>query len=226
MPTVSLDVTRSGWGGDIRKIEGAIISLQEYLFWILQVLDSGNVKFLNTNRTVIRSEDRTTHIDGSQLRMLDIDKNARLVMGYNSETGKYEFTMYNDSGAATITLDNNGNAVFKGKLQGASIESDSTIDVTTDLTVGENIYLTSEDDSQVGTVKKIQMFESNDDTERVRIEAERVSNDYVEMNVVASKIKLNTVDGVVSNNNKSFITSDWPYAYVTIGGVNYPVHFE
>ena len=32
MPTVSLDVTRSGWGGDIRQIEGAIISLQEYLF--------------------------------------------------------------------------------------------------------------------------------------------------------------------------------------------------
>ena len=90
---------------------------------MLQVLDSKNVKYLNTNQTVIRSDDRTTLLDGSQVKMLDIDKNARLVMGYNSETGKYEFTMYNSSGNATITLDNSGNAIFKGKLQGASIES-------------------------------------------------------------------------------------------------------
>ena len=85
MPTVSLDVTRSGWGGDIRQIEGAIISLQEYLFWILQVLDSGNVKYLNTNKTVIRSEDRTTLLDGSQIKMLDDNDKKKTCYGLQSD---------------------------------------------------------------------------------------------------------------------------------------------
>jgi hypothetical protein len=206
MPTVSLDVTRSGWGGDVKEIEKAIVSLQEYLFWILQVLDSGNVKYLNTNRTVIRSEDRTTLLDGSQIKMLDIDKDERLVMGYNSETNKYEFTMHNKSGATTITLDDDGNAVFTGKITasdieggtitGTRIESDSTIDVETDLRVGESIYLTSEDDSAVGTVKRIQMFEDNNDLRRVRIEAERKASDEVELKIVAGKAIISTLDGL------------------------------
>ena len=235
MPTVSLDVTRSGWSGDIRQIEGAIISLQEYLFWILQVLDSGNVKYLNTNKTVIRSEDRTTHIDGSQIKMLDIDKSERLVMGYNPETEKYEFTMYNDSGNTTITLDEDGNAVFKGKITasdieggtitGARIESDSTIDVETDLRVGDNIYI-GEENENIGAEKNIQFFDGESDDEKARLEAKIASDGATDLTIKAAKITLSAVDGVYDWVGNPYLYKGYTGMYVTVGGVRYPIEFD
>lgn len=210
MPTVSLDVTRSGWGGDINKIEKAIVSLQEYLFWILQVLDSGNVKYLNTDRTVIRSDDRTTLIDGSQFKMLDIDKNQRLVMGYNSETEKYEFTLFNKNGDKTITIDENGNAVFSGKIVGGSIESNTTIEVTTYLSVGNNIYVGKENE-ETGTVKKIQFFEGESDFNRAVIKATRKSDGGADLRIIAPRIEFSSLE---------------TNAFVTVDGIKHYLEFD
>jgi hypothetical protein len=44
-------------------------------------------------------------------------------------------------GSGQFVVDSSGNVTFAGKLQGASIESNSTINVTTDLTVGGYIYI-------------------------------------------------------------------------------------
>lgn len=234
MPTVSLDVTRSGWGGDIRQIEGAIISLQEYLFWILQVLDSGNVKYLNTNKTVIRSEDRTTLLDGSQIKMLDDNDKKRLVMGYNPTSGEYEFELSNAAGAATVTIDSIGNAVFKGKITasdieggtitGASIESNSTIDVETDLRVGDNIYIGEENEAS-GTEKNIQFFDGEVDSQKARIEA-TMNGSIADLTIKAAKITLSAVDGVYDWVGNPYLYKGYTGMYVTVGGVRYPIEFD
>ena len=206
MADILINVNADGFNNSLEEIETAIIRLQRNLSYMFEFLDSKNVRFLNTNQTVIKSGDKTTHIDGSQLKMYDENENLRLVMGYNPTSGEYQFELSNADGVATVTLDDDGNAVFTGKITasdieggtitGTRIESDSTIDVETDLTVGENIYLTSEDDSAVGTVKRIQMFEDNNDLRRVRIEAERKSSGEVEFRIVAGKAIISTLDGL------------------------------
>lgn len=224
--------------GDTRSIAGIFRALQEYLFWILQVLDSGNVKYLNTNKTVIRSEDITTHIDGSQLRMFDVDKNARLVMGYNPTTKKYEFTMFNDTGNTTITLDSNGNAIFKGKITaseieggtitgakitGGSIKSDTTIDVETDLRVGNNVFV-GEANEASGTTKKVQFYDDESDDRRGQIQANKLSSGLVEIKLVANKKRLNALEGIFDYSGAEILSKNHSM-YVTVGGVNYPVQF-
>lgn len=199
MPTVAIDINRAGFR-DLNEAECAIIRLQEYLSWILKKLDSGNIVRITTNQTLVTSNDGNTVLDGTQLIMKDANGTTRAVLGLDQESGDFVFTLSNESGNTTLTLDSNGNAVFSGKVSGGSIESDTSIDVTTDLTVGKNVYLTSDDDSAVGTVKKIQMFEDAYDNRRVRIEAQRVStnNGDVELKIVASKIILSTLDGIVN----------------------------
>ena len=55
---------------------------------------------------------------------------------------RYVFNMYADDGTTrTIYIGADGNAVFSGEVQGGKITSGTTIDVTTDLHVGNNIYL-------------------------------------------------------------------------------------
>lgn len=230
MADILINVNADGFNNSLEEIETAIIRLQRNLSYMFEFLDSKNVRFLNTNQTVIKSGDKTTHIDGSQLKMYDEDENLRLVMGYNPTSGEYQFELSNADGVATVTLDDDGNAVFTGKITasdieggtitGTRIESDSTIDVETDLTVGENIYLTSEDDSAVGTIKKIQLFEDSADNRKARIEAQRVSENGgdVELKVVASKINIIALEGVFgygggrfayeSSASGSFSTSD------------------
>ena len=152
--------------------------------------------------------------------MKDGNETPRLVMGFNpteGEHGKYQFELSNAAGVETMTLDSNGNAVFKGKItasdieggtiKGARIESGSTIDVETDLTVGENIYLTSEDDEETGTTKKIQFFDSPYGNYRAKIEAERADDDWVEL-IEAGKIKISTPGGFVNSSNQSYLAAN------------------
>lgn len=72
---------------------------------------------------------------------------------------------YNSSGTKTFEIDSNGNAFFGGTLSGAtgtfsgtitggSITSNSTINVTTDLYVGNNIYV-GNINAPLGTIKTI-----------------------------------------------------------------------
>lgn len=214
MADILINVNADGFNNSLEEIETAIIRLQRNLSYMFEFLDSKNVRFLNTNQTVIKSGDKTTHIDGSQLKMYDENENLRLVMGYNPTSGEYQFELSNADGVATVTLDDDGNAVFTGKITasdieggtitGTRIESDSTIDVTTDLTVGENIYLTSEDDSQVGTVKKIQMFDDENDNKRARIEAERKASDEVELKIVAGKAIISTLYGLFNGADERY----------------------
>ena len=56
---------------------------------IMNNMDSDNVKRLNTNKTVIKSEDGCTELSGSQIKMTDAAGTKRAVLGNNKKNGKF-----------------------------------------------------------------------------------------------------------------------------------------
>lgn len=95
--------------------------LQKNLSWILTHLDSQNVQSINTNLTTVQSEDGATTIDGAQLIMQDGTGNVRAVLGKDS-VGNFIFRIYDEDGNAAVSLDDDGQALFTGKIRGADIE--------------------------------------------------------------------------------------------------------
>lgn len=82
------------------------------------------------------------------ISMSDSDGNLRVEMG-TDDTGQFAFVIYSlktdkdGNQIPAIYLDDDGEAVFSGTVQGGKITSDTSIDVTTDVHVGKNIYLNS-----------------------------------------------------------------------------------
>ena len=95
--------------------------LQKNLSWILTHLDSQNVQSINTNLTTVQSEDGATTIDGAQLIMQDGTGNVRAVLGKDN-VGNFIFRIYDEDGNAAVSLDDDGQALFTGKIRGADIE--------------------------------------------------------------------------------------------------------
>lgn len=56
--------------------------------------------------------------------------------------------------------------------------------------------------------KPYNSFGSEDDIKRARIQVERASDGWAELKVIASKIILNTLDGVVNGEGKDFLTDN------------------
>jgi len=126
---------------DARELAIYVAKIQKELDFLMNNVDSKNVTQLNTNITNISSADGSTIINGNLLEMTDTTQ-IRLRMGYDTGTGDFVFKLFNDTGEESLTLDSNGNAIFKG-----------TIDVGTDANVGNNIYLG--DTSVTGTTKTV-----------------------------------------------------------------------
>lgn len=129
---------------------------------IMNNMDSDNVKRLNTNKTVIKSEDGCTELSGSQIKMTDAAGTKRAVLGNNKKNGKFYFTIYDGEGNPAISLDNDGNAVFTGIVSGAQITSGSTINVGTDAVIGKNLILRDEKLSDDGA--KISIYQGTSPT--------------------------------------------------------------
>jgi len=226
MPEVRIDVNMGGFETHF-DMQEAVVKLQKQLRWLLRHLDSMNVQFISTNMTEVKSEDGTTHLDGSQLKMKDSDGNIRLVMGYNPETGNYEFTMRNKAGVETLLIDEDGDAIFTGtvagskiigteieggkitgaEIEGGTIKSGATIDVETDLRVGNNVYLGKEDNNP-GATKNVQFFDGAEDSKKARIEAKVSSGGSTELMLKAIQIQLSAPSGVVDWTGRPFITGN------------------
>ena len=72
--------------------------------------------------------------------MIDDEDVTRAYIGVNTN-GDFMFTLNNNDGDPTIAIDDNGDAVFKGKIQGGEITSDTTINVTENASIGETLIL-------------------------------------------------------------------------------------
>jgi hypothetical protein len=101
------------------KLENTVLELIKQMGWMFSKLDSKNVKRLDTNETTIKSADGTTYIHGPVLEMRDASTQMRLIMGYDSSTGKFIFQLYDADGNLTIDLNDLGEAVFKGNIETA-----------------------------------------------------------------------------------------------------------
>ena len=68
--------------------------------------------------------------------------------------------------------------IFKGSLVGGSITSDTTIDVTTDLHVGQNIYLKMESGIERFTNKGLIFYEKEGQSLKTKI-----TGDYLTLDI-------------------------------------------
>ena len=73
---------------------------------------------------------------------------------------------------------NGADGVFKGSLVGGSITSDTTIDVTTDLHVGKNIYLKMETGVERFTNKGLIFYEKEGQSLKTKI-----TGDYLTLDI-------------------------------------------
>lgn len=104
-------------------------------------LKAGNITSgtLDTGKVTIKSGDDSLILDDGTITFSDVWGN-RLIMGQD-DNGQFAFSMYDRDGNPTLYMDEHGDAIFKGKVQGGSIESDTSINVSTDVNVGNNLNL-------------------------------------------------------------------------------------
>ena len=192
----------------LEEVQTALIRLYRSLEVMLSSLDSKNILSITTDKTLVSSEDGSTYLDGAKLVMKDENGTVRLEMG--KENGVFVFSLKNSLGRTSLTLSSSGDAVFSG-------------DIITDedAYVGNNIYLGSESSDP----KEIMFFaDAQDDSRRVRIRAVRDGGNVATLKIVADKIELSTLSGVTDGYGNRFVTTNFN-PYVTIDGVDYPVHF-
>ena len=237
MPTVQINVCREGFK-DLKAAGDAIITLQEYLSWILKKLDSGNIVRITTNQTLVTSKDGNTILDGTQIIMKDAVGTTRAVLGLEPD-GDFKFTLNNEAGEGAVYINDDGNAVFSGEvtasaisgstitgtdidgsnitgatITGTEITSDTTIDVTTDLMVGDNIYLGLGNSSD-GDTKNIQFFDGVG-TQVAQIET-KMNGDIADLTIKAAKITLSTMSGVYDWLGNTYLTGNGVNGSFTVG---------
>ena len=74
----------------------------------------------------------------------------RICMGFDKNSGKYVFEVYNKEGQHEIYMDDDGNVIFSGTIRGGKITSDTDINVTKDATVGRRIILQDKNEATAG----------------------------------------------------------------------------
>ena len=124
---------------DEENKDSVLIRMQKDLNFYLNNLNHTNVSQLYTDYCNIQSEDGTTILDGSLLKMYKSGSSTlRLKMGYNNSTSNFEFVLYDKNGSATIYLDSNGKAVFNGILATTISASSITTGTLSGLSISGN----------------------------------------------------------------------------------------
>ncbi len=131
---------------------------------------------VNSNRNPVKSENEKLLLDGDCLIIKDRETNKkRLELGnvggqfalniYSSDGKKlkiklgdhgsngdenYAFAIYDNDGNASIYMDENGDVIFSGIVQGGKIKSDTDINVTKNITIGQKIVLQDKNTTTYG----------------------------------------------------------------------------
>lgn len=214
---------------DIDKVIEIFGGLLHQLNYIMNNMDSKNVKRINTNSTSIKSADGSTELNGSQLVMYDEDGVKRVSMGKNAR-GVFDFVLYDTHGNQTLRFDAvTGNATFSGDIIASDISGStitgSTINVDTDIHVGDNAYIGDEDDEN--GEKTIQFFASEYDSGKgtITVEKDNSPSHATTLTIKANKIILSAFEGIQTGNGDDIITESFN-SYVTINGTDYPVNWR
>ena len=146
---------------------------------LMNNFDSYNIRRISTDKTTLKSDDGLCEISGSKIIMRDIYGEVRLEFGYSKSRRRFEFTLYNDNGEETLNLTDNGDAVFSGE-----ISAGSTINVDTDISVGNNIYIGSGSQGS----KKIEFFKSDTQSPITGAYISATKDDITDLRIMAGKI--------------------------------------
>ncbi|MBE7025418.1 MAG: hypothetical protein E7408_05130 [Ruminococcaceae bacterium] len=120
MAETILNQDLNGFSEEGSAVEEAIVKMQKGLSWLLTHLDSRNVQSINTNLTQVQSEDGATTLNGAQIVMRDAAGKVRAVLGKRTN-GDFVFEIYSEDGNPAIRMNEDGNAVFSGNIEGADI---------------------------------------------------------------------------------------------------------
>lgn len=101
----------------IENLYNAYFMLRKELEFLESHLDSENITSITTEHTRVMSERGETEIKGPLIIMKDKQGTPvlRLQMGYNPETEKFTFNMFDSAGNNTVTLSDTGQLVLSGK---------------------------------------------------------------------------------------------------------------
>lgn len=130
---------------------------------------------VNTDRNGVQSDNELLKIIGdlltiyqekssnSKVKRLELGNvGGKFALNIYDETGKklkiklgdhgdkYAFAIYDNDGKPAIFMDEKGDVIFSGIVQGGKIESDTDINVTKDATVGRRIILQDKNEATAG----------------------------------------------------------------------------
>ena len=145
----------------------------------------------------------------------------------------FEFSLANRKGNNTLKISDSGNAIFSGEITASSIiGSDivasnitaSTIDVDSDISVGNNIYLGNENEEG----KRIHFFQSDTSSILTQAYISADKSDLTTLTIMASQIKFNTLNDIIVRRGlgeyKVVTTNMAPY--IKIGSTKYYLNWE
>lgn len=81
---------------------------------------------VDTSNVTVADENGDLTISGSEITISDKYQN-RFSASYNRNTDKFNFELYNDSGEPTVSINSDGDAVFRGLLESSNIYSSTII---------------------------------------------------------------------------------------------------
>lgn len=134
----------------LSDMQDRLIGLQRQMNWGLRNLDSINVKRINTEITVIKSEGGEMDLTGRQLRMYDETSSLRFRVGL-STAGIYDMTLWS-SNAATTDYDYSSNASMYINSSGEAVFADS-IKTGKDAIVGRNLFVGKNNTTDIKSVR-------------------------------------------------------------------------
>lgn len=78
--------------------------------------DAATQTFLYTNLITIMSESGELKIEDNLIQMFDSNGTLRFNAGYSESLNKYVFELYNNKGEKTLSIGDDGNAIFAGSI--------------------------------------------------------------------------------------------------------------
>lgn len=118
MPDIKLSTPEYGQSDKetMQNLMDVMFRYRKELNFLLQNLDSVNVRDINTNITRVASEKGETIVDGALLLMTDNAGTQRASLGLDTSTDSFIFQLNNADGNTTIGLNDLGNAIFTGEI--------------------------------------------------------------------------------------------------------------
>ena len=150
MANMDFDFFNSGGKLSLSEVQDKMIGMERKMNYGMRNLDSLNVKRLNTEITIIKSEGGEMDLTGRNIKMYDETSRLRFRVGL-STSDVYDMTMWS-SNTATTDYDASSNASMYINSSGEATFADR-IRTRKDAVVGQNLYVGFEQSTDVRAIR-------------------------------------------------------------------------